>query len=212
MTSSLSTAFNFTLPTALHVSVAGASSASAAPDDRLILRAQQVLKTVQEVGFACQEKIISCVEMYNPEGRTEAIDYARFGEERYFKYVDLSETIIAVRERYKAARESLGLKGIYVLQTAIVEGEHVGSCGELSCLAELHAKIAGLYAKVIVLEGEVRYVPGEAGNAGRDDHALVLVSDAPFDEAATPVAAEFVKTMKGLLNVVIIDLVVTHKC
>jgi hypothetical protein len=85
----------------------------------------------------------------------------------------------------------------------------MGRCGELCHETHLLAKKAGLFGQIMILTGEPLYTrTGSFGN----NHGVVLVSDRKDSlshekilEALIPAKGNFIKTMKDLHNVVVID-------
>jgi hypothetical protein len=177
-------------------------------EDSLLIKALSILKQLDEMNILSPEKIISCKEMYNMTG-PPSVYYELYGE-RFFAYLDLIMKLDCVRTRYFEAAKTMPPDiDSYAIQSAIIHEERIGRCGELSHETHLLAKKAGLFGQIMILTGEPLHT---STGSFTNNHGLVLVSDRidslsdeKILEALTPAKGNFIKTMKGLSNVVVID-------
>ncbi len=164
---------------------------------------EKVFGEIKSLGIKTHQDIICCTQLYNSSSQEFDDNLRKYGE-AYLQFCDQSIELTKARGVVTSLARRMQIDDPFAINSSIALTFKVGGCGELSHLYALRARVAKLFAKVVILTQDVESYPI------KDCHALVLVSseDLPSEEillSSKKVRGNFLRTVKPLKGVVVVD-------
>jgi hypothetical protein len=166
-------------------------------------KVEKVFKEVKSLEIKTHQDILCCTELYNSSSEEFDHNLRKYGE-AYLQFCDQSIELTKARGIATSLARRMQIDDPFAINSSIALMFKVGGCGELSHLYALRARVAKLFAKVMILTQDVD--PHQI----KDHHALVLVSAEEISDHAIFLSSKkmrgnFLRTVKLLKGVVVVD-------